>query len=132
MENKRAYARPGITFVEVASRKAIADQCWSPSHDDAWRAYYNDPGYGIVHFTYATNGQNCGAEFHILQYFGNNHQEVSAEEYFANHPEYGSVGEMPDKIRQEIAGFLTGNEGTNFHANPPKVTIDPPTEPWSL
>ena len=131
MTEKKRYVKPTIHSNSLLSKKAVADKCWSPSHDDAWNAYYNDPGFGGVQFTMASNGGNCGSQFTIVKYLNNSGNEISVDEYLAQHPEY-SAGTIVDTIHSEISTFLTGNDGTNFHANPPKVTDGPPTEPWSV
>lgn len=130
MGKRRLYKKPAVRFVKLQADEAIADQCWSPSHDQTHNAYYNDPGFGGIYFTMGSNKNNCGAQLIIHYYYNNAGQQIGADEYLRHHPEYGTVSNMNTQLLSEIGGQLGGNNGTNYQGRG-SVTPNPPSR-WSL
>lgn len=129
MGKRALYEKPAVRFVKLQADEAIADQCWSPSHDQTHNAYYNDPGFGGIYFTMGSNKDNCGAVLVIHAYYDNGGNVISAQKYLEHHPEYGSIDGMNSALLNEIGGQLGGNNGTNYKGSG-AVTPNPPSR-WS-
>lgn len=130
MKRKRSYAKPVMCSRKLVSNQAVAEQCWSPSHDMRNVAYYNDPGFGGVKFNMGSSGDNCGAVFVIEAYYNNQGNEITQAEYLAEHPEY-TADNITNRIHSEVTPYMGGNDGTNFKSEGPVVPNFPDWQ-WSL
>ena len=134
--NKKLYTKPQVDLRRVAPSNAIANRCWSPSHADTFRGWYNDPGWGGVKFEIGSDKNSCNSSFTILGFCDNEGNVFTDPNEFLSHHvgEYTSANLESSLYAEIIKEAQTGgNQGQNF--DNPQAPIwegdPPPQQPWS-
>lgn len=131
MSQKKSYQKPMLAKISLIADYPVANDCWSPNaevrHFNGW---YNTPQYGGIKFLIDTkNDSSCGSggtSFSIVDYIGNNGETITADTFYAHHPDLNDA-----KIEQACVSNVQGNWPGFQPKEGAPISHTPPDWPWS-